>query len=217
VHQKGWISDRFLNRIVSIATIIATVAALMVFFIPAAQESESITHAEMPVTPPPQTSKIDKDMNLYYADGISIEANATGSIIMRGHTELSKLVQFCPDEWVDDCGPNIEIKRKGDVFNLDKYALSRHQIAFNLQNANGLWLQISSTVVSLGRNLAINKGIHGSYFIYTPMTTKPVVPPIMSIPAGINQQNEQSGDDINASGNGIAIKQESNGAINIRR
>jgi len=117
------------------------------------------------------TSSIDRTMSDYYTDVISLEANDSGSIIIRGHTELYKLVQFCPDEWVDGCSPNIEIKRKGDVFNLNKNALARHQSAFNFQDANGLWLQIKSNNVYVGNNLVVNKGANGSYFVYSRRAT----------------------------------------------
>ena len=112
------------------------------------------------------TSSIDKAMSDYYTDALFLEANDTGSIIIKGHTELSNLVQFCPDEWVDGCGPNIVIKRKGDVFKLENEAIAKHQIAFNLQDANGLWLQISRNNAYVGSNLSINKGNNGSYFVY---------------------------------------------------
>ena len=65
VHLKGWISDRFLNRIVSIATIVAAVSALMVFFIPAAQEPKPITPPETPKISPQQSSNLDsKEMQI---------------------------------------------------------------------------------------------------------------------------------------------------------
>jgi hypothetical protein len=116
---------------------------------------------------PVATSSVGKPEGDYYLDVVYVNANDAGSIFLKGHEQLSKLIQFCPDDSAESCGPSIEITRKGDVFKLNKDALARHQKAFNFQDANGLWLQIRNNNVVAGSNLIVERGLKKkSYFVY---------------------------------------------------
>lgn len=98
---------------------------------------------------------------------IFVEADNKGVVKIKGNTDMAKLIQFCPDEYADDCGPNLEFGKKGEKFALSIKAIRKRQYAFNFQDSKGNWLKISERVLTLGKNLAIKKSANGAYFVYS--------------------------------------------------
>ena len=99
---------------------------------------------------------------------VHVMANDAGVVTIVGGEEIVKLIQYCPDEWVDGCDSNIIIKRVNHSFVLDKEGLAHHQNAFNFRDSSGKWLLIPDKArVTAGANVKIETKSKKSYFIYT--------------------------------------------------
>lgn len=110
---------------------------------------------------------------------VYVTADDAGIISISGGEGIVKLVQFCPDEWVDGCDDNIIIKREGNSFALDKEGLAHHQTAFNFRDSSGKWLLIPNKAqVRVDLNVEIvektdkKTGEKKSYFKYTGVAAK---------------------------------------------
>jgi len=98
---------------------------------------------------------------------VFIKADDQGRIYIKNGKEITHLTQFCPEEWANGCLDDINIKRNGNVFELDRARLLSHQTAFNFRNAEGGWLSIPDRQrVTFGENIEIIIRAKGSHFIY---------------------------------------------------
>ena len=95
---------------------------------------------------------------------VSVEADDNGIVIINGGEGIDGLTQYCPDEWKDGCANNVNVKRQGNKFVLDREGIADHQNAFNFRDSSGKWLNIPDRKrVIVGKNIdQVN-----SYFIYT--------------------------------------------------
>ena len=108
---------------------------------------------------------------------VHVEADNAGVVTITKGDEIVRLIQFCPDEWVDGCDSNIIIEKKGNSFALNKDGLANHQNAFNFIDASGKWLLIPDRMrVTTGNNVKIetieSKGHKKSSFVYTDAAVK---------------------------------------------
>lgn len=88
---------------------------------------------------------------------------------------------------------------------------------WDVVNGPGKWL-LKIVFILLVACIVVGIVAYRNYTVAR-MVVPIAVPPVASEPAKSNENktNNQSGDNINSSGNGITIKQERNGTINIRR
>jgi hypothetical protein len=134
-----------------------------------AEGSTTISQATAQKPNPALSSSTRETIGQFYSDMIVVEANDTGTVFINGHPELTKLVQFCPDQWAENCSKNIVVQRDRDSFKLDKGSIAKHQNAFNFKDSDGFWLQIKSNIIKTGSNVSISTGRNGSYFVYENM------------------------------------------------
>jgi hypothetical protein len=98
---------------------------------------------------------------------VKVEADNNGIVTIEGGDDIVTLIQYCPDNWKDECDVNIPITRTGNSFVLDKDGLAKHQTAFNFRNTSGQWLLIPNQYVGIDKEIKIEQGSNGAYFIYT--------------------------------------------------
>ena len=108
------------------------------------------------------------DAAIFIAE-VSVEADDNGVVVINGGEGIELLTQYCPEEWKDGCANNVNIKRQGNKFVLDKDGLAEHQSAFNFRDSSGKWLSLPDRKrVIVGRNVDQVKG----FFVYTGPTVK---------------------------------------------
>lgn len=114
----------------------------------------------------------DKDSAVHYKvstfrSKVFIEGDSQGRLMLSGGEGITSLTQFCPEDWTAGCPPNIDVNRSGDLFELNQNGLAQHQTAFNFQDAASNWLLLPDDQnITLGKNVTIQQGAKGSYFVY---------------------------------------------------